>query len=517
MNEYTDAASAVRASIMAQIRKEQSEAALKKGAAAVAPETARNAKASSYNLFVPIKDDRQLVYNTLTGAFAVWNEKDMEIYNSLDDGKRPVHDPEIGDFISGGYMVAEDTNELSELESRYMSARNDPATMIMTIAPIMACNFSCDYCFQGADKPHEKMPEFVQDALLEYLDRKLPELNLFHVAWYGGEPLMGLSTIETLTEKINALCVKHNTRYNAFIVTNGYFFDGKTAEKLHKLGVTSCQVTFDGAAETHDARRMLLSGRPTYQRIADNLEEVVERTPIEVSLRVNIDHDNKDNIIDLIDDLHRRGFANRPNLGMYFAPVESITEACHACNDISMGKTEYASMEAELYRYAFEKGLTGLPRPPVMHGNCAAVRKNGLVLLPNGDLHKCWDTVNDASLKIGTIYEPEKSLDSPIHNDWMQWSPFLNETCRDCKILPNCTGACAYKFIYADKTLGEGGALPCPSWKFNINERLLIRAEKRGIITTDDILDISRTTTEEVGRNHTTSGMFTTEATAQVG
>jgi len=517
MNEYSDAGSIVRASIMAEIQAEQSNAVLQKTLTAGEDVSQRHAKASAYNLFVPIKGDRNLVYNTLTGAFAIWNAKDMEIYQSIETQKRSVTDPELSDFITGGYMVSNKTDEVLELESRYMAARNDPATMIMTIAPIMACNFACDYCFQGADKPHEKMPQFVQDALLEYLDRKLPELNLLHIAWYGGEPLMGLSTIETLTQKIVALCKKHNTRYSAFIVTNGYFFDGKTAEKLYSLGVTSCQVTFDGAAETHDQRRMLLSGRPTYMRIADNLAEAIERTPIQVSLRVNIDHHNKDNIIDLINDLHKRGFSNRNNLGMYFAPVESITEACHNCNDISMGKQEYASIEAELYRYAFEKGLTGLPRPPVMHGNCAAVRKNGLVLLPNGELHKCWDTVNDTTMKIGTIFEPEKSLDSPVHNEWMQWSPFMNETCRSCKILPNCTGACAYKFIYTDKTLGEGGSLPCPSWKFNINERLLIRAEKRGIISANDILDVSRTTTEEVGRNHTDSGLFTTKSAVAAG
>lgn len=156
MNEYSDAGSIVRASIMAQIKAEQSNAVLQKTVTAGEDVSKRHAKASTYNLFVPIKGDRSLVYNTLTGAFAVWNAQDMEIYKSIETQKRSVTDPELSDFISGGYMVSNKTDEVLELESRYMAARNDPATMIMTVAPIMACNFACDYCFQGADKPHEK-------------------------------------------------------------------------------------------------------------------------------------------------------------------------------------------------------------------------------------------------------------------------------------------------------------------------------------------------------------------------
>ena len=513
MDTQASAGEIVRASIMAQIQREVEQGRHKAPPKYTGEAASRNAAPSRYNLFIPIRGDRHLVYNTLTGGYAIWDKGDMEVYESLKDSDRPVSDPELSDFIGAGFMVADTTDEVAELETRYMGARQDPGTMVMTIAPIMACNFACEYCFQGADKPHTKMSQLVQDALLSYLDGKLPELKDLHVSWYGGEPLMGKDIIETLTHKINELCIKHKVNYHGFIVTNGYFLDGDMAEKLFKLGVTSCQVTLDGDADSHDARRFLLSGRPTYERIANNLAEVVDRTRMQVSLRVNIDHHNKDNIKQLLRDLDARGLSRRNTLGVYFAPVESITEACHGCNDTSMGKAEYAVMEAELYRYAFELGLTGLPRPPMMHGNCAAVRTNGLVLLPTGELHKCWDTVNDSTMKIGTIFNPEEAFDSPIHNKWMQWTPFDNDTCRNCKILPNCTGACAFKFIHHDKTLGEGGSLPCPSWKFNINERLLIRAEKKGIISSDDIIEESATSADQVGQNHSTSGLFRTEAT----
>ena len=69
---------------------------------------------------------------------------------------------------------------------------------------------------------------------------------------------------------------------------------------------------------------------------------------------------------------------------------------------------------------------------------------------------------------------------------WLNWTPFANETCKNCKILPNCAGACAYKFVHSEDTRGEAAVLPCPSWKYNIKERLLLRAVKMGAITLND-------------------------------
>ena len=70
---------------------------------------------------------------------------------------------------------------------------------------------------------------------------------------------------------------------------------------------------------------------------------------------------------------------------------------------------------------------------------------------------------------------------------WLQWTPFDNETCKNCKLLPNCAGACAYKFVHAELTRGEAAVLPCPSWKYNIKERLLNRAIAMGAITAEDV------------------------------
>jgi len=270
------------------------------------------------------------------------------------------------------------------------------------------------------------------------------------------------------------------------MVSNGYRLNAEVAKSLYVRRLMMVQVTLDGNRSDHDQRRVLLSGKPTFDSITQNLREIVDSVPLPFSIRVNIDHRNRDQIHSLIDHLAEMGFGNRQTVRMYFAPVEAMTEGFHNVAIVCMTKRQYGSLEADLYWYAFEKGLTSLPYPPRFHGVCGAVRPNAFVITPTGDIHKCWDTVTFPQHAVGSIFNIEAVVQNEKTQQWMDWTPFVNDTCRNCKILPNCSGACAYKFIHAQDTRGEAAVLPCPSWKYNIKERLVLRAVKMGAITADD-------------------------------
>jgi len=497
MMDDTSAAQQVRAAILATLEREGA------GAGVLLQSNGGNAKPSRYNIVMPLTGGRSLAYNTVSGAFAVWEPDDVALYERLQQEPMPVRSRELKDFVFAGYVVPEDMDEVAEQETRYRGARFDPSKLTLTVAPTMACNFGCDYCFQGANKPTMQMRQDVQDAFIAYLEKTLDGLRSLHIAWYGGEPLLGIKIIERLSLRILALCRQKRVSYSGFIVTNGYALNKPTAQLLHSLGIGSCQITLDGPAEHHDQRRALLSGRGTYDKILENLQEWINEVPIVVMTRVNIDERNYESIRGLLHDLAARGFGRRRNFTVYFAPVEAITDVCHGCSHVAMTKRGYAKHEAELYRLAFELGLSPLPRPPQHLGNCQAIRPGGLLLLPTGELHKCWDTVHDTKQRVGSIFEVDRVSEHPKYKAWIEWSPFNNSTCRSCRILPNCAGACAHKFVNRDKTLGEAGALPCPSWKFNIVERLLLRAEKMGVITPADIPEGLETSPEIVGNNHT--------------
>lgn len=441
---------------------------------------------SRYNIFVPLRRGRVLAYNSLSGATAVWEREDVDAFAEIGDTGRCGSDTIQSSLLYGGFIVPSRIDELRLVHERYVSQRFDPLQMTLTIAPTLMCNFGCDYCFQGCNKPAGKMSVAVQDATIAFVGLAAHSIKRLGIAWYGGEPLLALDVIERLSARLITLSGEHGLKYDASIVTNGYRLNARVAKKLHALKVSLAQVTLDGAECDHDRRRTMLGGQPTFKRIVANLRDAVEAVPLRLSIRINIDHRNRSGVIGLLDRLADLGFGSRDNFSVYFAPVEAITEGCHSIAQVCMSKSEYGELETSLTRHAYERGLTPLPYPPRFRGICAAIRPKGFVISPAGDLHKCWDTISMPDQRVGTVFK----LDSLDHDEralkWIRWTPFAHSSCLHCKILPNCAGSCAHKFVNPEQTRGEGASLPCPSWKYNINERLVLMAERRGEIRMED-------------------------------
>jgi len=444
-------------------------------------------KPSMFNIFVHLRRGNALVYNSLSGSFALWNEAELATYEMLSRGESlDVTNPITGSMLHGGFIVGGFTDELEVLDRHYRTHRFDPRMTLLTIAPTMACNFGCDYCFQGSDKPTDTMSTEVQAAIVQYVSESIQNGDKLHIAWYGGEPLLRKGVLLSLSDQIISLKTKQHFDFDAMIVTNGYLLTRDVAKSLESRYVNVAQVTIDGDARTHDKRRALLSGKPTFHRIVENLTSSVESTRISYLIRINIDRRNADGIFELLDYMSEHGLGGRSNFHVYFAPVEAITTGCHSVADVCMTKSEYGDFEAALNRYAYEKRLSSLPYPQRYRGTCGAVRPKGFVILPSGLVHKCWDTVHKPLRAIGNIFDMSLATKSAEAVRWTDWTPLQHDTCRKCKLLPSCAGACAYKFLYNDDTRGEQANLPCPSWKYNIKERLVLRAEKLGVISAED-------------------------------
>lgn len=458
----------------------------KRQAVAWARDTSR-AVPSRYTILIPIKNRRYLAYNSVSGSLALWNQDDMNLYTRLAAERIPVNAAEMLDMVVGGFALSEKADELGQLERQYRQTRFTPGVMNLTIAPTLGCNFACDYCFQGKGKSLELMNPEVAEAVIEHVRQQAPTLKRLQVTWYGGEPSLAPKTIISLSQRLIPLCKEAKVYYNAFMVTNGFLLTRKLASELSRYGVRTYQVTLDGPEDYHDQRRCLLGGGATYDKIVGNLCDIVKNNvPVAIMIRINIDERNRGVIRRLLDDLAQRGLAGRKRFRVYFAPVRASTVGCHSCNEVTMQNLDYGRTEAELHDYALHKGLTSLPYPPRFLGNCQAVRPKGMIVLPNGDLHKCWDTVASSDMKVGTIFALPEFFNGEQHQRWLQWTPFQVEACRQCAMLPNCMGFCSYKHLHREMTLGEAGSIPCPSWKYNLNERLFLRAKARGFVSAAD-------------------------------
>ena len=460
----------------------------------------RSFKASIYNHFISLNGNKKLAYNAVSASLAVWEAGEFEYYNDIVQNSvyNPLEDTLV-ELIKGRFIVPEDMDERLELEKEYRMQRFADEVMVLTISPTLQCNLACDYCFQGKDKSTGSMSAEVQDKIVEMVRGQLPHIRQLHVAWYGGEPLLKLTIIKDLSERLITLCDGYRKQYSAMMVTNAYLLNLENAQLLEQLRVSQVQVTFDGPEKVHDSIRKMHSGAPTFRRIVENMQQIVEKVRIAFSVRVNVDLRNYQSIFGLIDALVEAGLNNRKNFQLYFAPIEAITDSCHCIADKSLTKAEYAEAEARLLYHAARVGLAQFGFPTRFKGSCAATRLKGFVINPDGDVHKCWDTVMHKDRRVGSVFEPDKIYSNRIYTNWLDWNPFDNEICRNCKIIANCAGACAYKFLYSADTKGEAGVLPCTSLRYNLNERLIQIALRTGYITQSDFeADAIRTNAAEL-------------------
>src|SRR5262249_8819925 len=149
----------------------------------------------------------------------------------------------------------------------------------------LGCNFDCPYCFEA--KHPSVMGTDVEAAILDTLVDQLPHITTFSVNWFGGEPLVGIRPLLSLSDKFIDCCDKSGVSYSASITTNGYLLDEKRCKELHARRISHVQVSLDGPPDIHDKMRPLVSGRGTFRTIVENLHHAIRYFP--VSVRINTD------------------------------------------------------------------------------------------------------------------------------------------------------------------------------------------------------------------------------------
>ncbi len=374
-----------------------------------------------------------------------------------------------------------DIDETLLFEKKYKSIRYARDQMTLTIVPTLSCNFECNYCYQGSLKDKGVMSPEVQAKTVDFIKANMRDVKRVGLTWFGGEPLIGLKAIKNLSDRIIPYCDKNGIYFQAMLVTNGYMLTQETVGDLYARRLRTIQITLDGPREVHNSIRYVKkSKKDTFDIIVGNIANYCDEYPIQTVIRVNMNTHNKETVGKLIDQLSDAGLGNK-NVSVYFAPIESSTSACRGIADDTLDMRDFSSLEADLYKKANKKGLCKTSLPMQFIGLCGATKPNGYVVVPNGDIHKCWETVSFPELRIGNVNDGNISLTNYNKSLWEQWSPFQNDTCRSCTILPNCVGFCTYKHLYKSEYAGKSAYTPCPSIKFNIKERILDFVQKSGI------------------------------------
>ncbi len=430
-------------------------------------------KKSRFNHIVTLDDGTALIYNCLTGALAeIESEQLAHVRRLLEfpGNKDSAADPELLENLTeGGYLVTDETDEVADLWAESRSRRQQLGTLALTIAPTLACNFACDYCF--ISQSSVRMNESTQQSLIDYVDNRLDGIARLRISWFGGEPTLCFPTIEKVQAELNELTSRRQVEIGPIsMVSNGYLLNRQMARRMKSLGFGRVQITLDGPEEVHDSRRKLHNGKGTFRQILANLEEITDL--LKVRLRVNLDRDNLKSAIEVVRILERHKIL--PKVSVTFAQVQTTSDVCASIRGRCFNEEEFSGGLIELYQQLIEQGIYQVENPKSFDAVfCGALTENCIAVSPTGHLFRCRDSLSlDPEKSTGDIFgTPPTEAQRRNLQKFQLWDPFEFDECRECNILPICLGGCPLQS--RDDSKKQKGT--CSPWKHNLEEMLKLK------------------------------------------
>ncbi len=391
---------------------------------------------SRYNLWGTLPEEgRSVVVNLFRGTCTPMTPAALYALSNLAELE---HDAPILDKLAKRGVIV-DFDELAALEAMARCACAYPKRVSLTICPTMACNFNCPYCFE--DHSGGKMRAETQEAVVAFAGRMLDASGAkkLEITWSGGEPLLALDVIESLSARLLPLAEARGAGYDAIIVTNGSLLTQPIADVLERARVRAAQITLDGLGAAHDRTRCFADGSPSFEVIAGKLRGLC--LPFHVDIRHNVHAENRQEWEALRSFVARLARESGNDLHAYPAAVFDNP----AMEERGGGMRLLCG--ASLRMVALERNAVRLHRG-VGH-YCDAHSLWCVGIDAEGRLYKCWEAAGRAELSFGSAadWEPSDPLGSAERPDllsvYLNTAGALNDPeCRECVWLPACRGGC---------------------------------------------------------------------------
>ncbi|MCH7232154.1 radical SAM protein [Glycomyces sp. L485] len=419
----------------------------------------------------------RFAYATRTGTvFAL----PLPVAAALENGE-DVSDHDLAPTLSDiAAVVPEDENELRTVTSGFEQRAAESRNRTFTVMPTSYCNMDCDYCGQEHFKTavNWNRVDRMTGRITGVLEQ--PQVDGASVTWFGGEPMLAYKVITTMSARIVAAAERLGKTYSAALVTNGSLLTpGKISELSEECRVRLLEVTIDGPREIHNARRHKRNGKGSFDTTVEALAETVSSgmaPDLAISVRVNVDRENREEVDNLLFDLAHAGLAVR-RIELHLAPVHSWGNDVSA---VELQAKEFAAWEIAAYETAHRLGFS-VPRMPnrPKAATCLATTRKGELIDPLERVYSCSEHPLVPGPRSSEIIGTVESLGNTLRpagkfDDWYAQVTAGEWQCSSCPILPVCGGSCP--------KLWTEGHLPCPSIKFNWDEKLSWEAERRGYV-----------------------------------
>ncbi len=321
-----------------------------------------------------------LLYHTMTKAMLLLTPEEAETYRTS-----PTALPQL---VEQWFLVPESHDD--RLLSRQirdvarMLEKKTGAITSYTILTTTDCNARCFYCYE-LGRPRVPMSEETAIKTADYIINHCKGEKV-SIHWFGGEPLYNKPVISQICQRLKDAGIQ----YASTMTSNGYLFDDSiVTEAKEEWRLEKVQITLDGTEQTYNrCKAYIYKDVNAFRRVIGNIHKLQD-AGIHVSIRLNIDMHNAENLSELADELHRE-FNDSKGISVYIHALFEEVKGSKAIHDEEKRKfvfDQINDIESRLADYGLLK-----PRQlkrEVKTNRCMADNDHSVVIVPDGHIGKC--------------------------------------------------------------------------------------------------------------------------------
>ena len=388
---------------------------------------------SRYNIFVPVENNKYLVYNSVSGSYCLL--KDNLVHEIQSGNLTGLRDRgEVYSRLKNeGIIVDLPYDEIEYVENLRFITRFNTNCYHLTVNPTLNCNLGCWYCYE-ANKTQAKMSSDTIALVIAHLKEKYTATRYRALSFnlFGGEPLLTPNVVKELLERVNSFCSQNDIVADYTVTTNGTLIRKDILECFNNRHVLF-QITLDGNREKHDSVRHYKGerGKGSYNRILESLKLITQTlSNYEILVRINYDEKTLSYATEILDDLD-------------FLPRKHVRISLHKVWQVSQEKIDNGQF-FDFIKKANERLfiVDYFPFGGVRLNSCYADLYMQAVINHNGDVYKCTARDFNGDNKEGTLifggqilWDAEKVL--------RRLSTKAPNICRECSLYPSCIGICS--------------------------------------------------------------------------
>jgi uncharacterized protein len=273
------------------------------------------------------------------------------------------------------------------------------------------------------------------------------------ITFFGGEPLLAESRpiIEYFVFKVG-----EQGKANISAITNATDLDAYR-DLLGPGKISHLQITLDGPPTVHDQRRIRADGSGTFERIADNISMALEQG-VYVSVRMNIDRLNIEQLPALADEFARRSWSSHSHFYSYVAPIHAANaqvepgatfntwQLQRAVNELAEHHPRLANIGMtddslqQLSRRIFNDDDNSIP---AFRSAFCGANATMYVIDAFADIYACWERTGEPEVRIGHISPAgDVWMNRSLIERWRSRNIVSNPVCRKCRYASSCGGGC---------------------------------------------------------------------------